>query len=201
MSSSTPDLTIATTAADPPEIAWVHDFKEATALARAQRKPILVDVYQDNCGGCDKLEQETMGDPRVRSAIATRFIPVRLHLYGDREFTRENQVFWTPTILFADRSGRVRYTSVNYLPVPEFLDILDIGEAMVLMRWKGYDEAIALLVGLEYRSPNGPVTDEAIYWRGIAAYFRDGKSPSAAKSEWTELLNRFPNSIWAKRIP
>ncbi len=188
-------------ASAPPAVSWLDNFSEATTLARAQRKPILVDVYQDDCGGCDKLDLETFSDERVQFAIGTRFIPVKLHLFADRAFTRDNQVFWTPTILFADRSGRVRYTSENYLPVPEFLDVLDIGEAMVLMRWKGYDEAIALLAGLEYRSPNGPLTPEAIYWRGIAAYFRDGKSPSAAKSEWTELLNRFPDSIWAKRIP
>ena len=184
-----------------PSISWLDHMGEATALARAQRKPILIDVYQDNCGGCDKLDLETFGDDRVQYAIATRFIPVKLHLSRDRAFMRDNQVFWTPTILFADRSGRVRYTSANYLPAEEFLDILDIGEAMVLMRWKGYDEAIALLAGLEYRSPNGALTPEAIYWRGIAAYFRDGKSSSSANSEWAELLHRFPDSIWAKRIP
>ncbi len=196
MSTTSPDLESTT-----PSVSWIDDFKEATALARAQRKPILVDVYQDNCGGCDKLDRETFSDESVQYAIATRFIPVKLRLFQDRAFTRDNQVFWTPTILFADRSGRVRYTSVNYLPAPEFLDILDIGEAMVLMRWKGYDEAIALLAALEYRSPNGPLTAEAIYWRGTAAYFRDGKSSSSANSEWAELLHRFPDSIWAMRIP
>jgi hypothetical protein len=185
----------------PPEIAWLDDFGAATAQARAQRRPILVDVYQEDCGGCDKLDRETLADPQVRTAIASRFIPVKLHLHRDRAFMRDHQVFWTPTILFADRTGRVRYTSVNYLPAPEFLDILDIGEAMVLMRWRAYDESIALLAALEYRSPSGALTAEAIYWRGVAAYFRDGKSSSSANSEWAELLSRFPDSVWAKRVP
>jgi len=110
-------------------------------------------------------------------------------------------VFWTPTILFADRSGKVRYTSPNFLPVPEFLDVLDIGEAMVGMRWREYDQAIDRLQDVVERSPNGPLTDEAIYWRGIAAYFRDGKSSRPARAEWRELLERFPDSIWAIRIP
>ena len=182
-------------------IAWQHDFTEATARSRAERKPIIVDVYQDNCGGCDKLDDETFAHPEVIDAVAARFVPVKLHLFQDREFTRTNQVFWTPTILFADRSGKVRYTSPNFLPVPEFLDLLDIGEAMVAMRWKGYEQAIGLLTNLRDRSPDGPLTAEAIYWRGIAAYFRDGRSSRSAKAEWAELLERFPDSIWAKRIP
>ncbi len=182
-------------------IDWLHDFTEATNLARAGKKAIVVDVYQDDCGGCDKLDDETFRDPAVIAEISSRFIPVKLDLFQDREFTRPNQVFWTPTILFADRSGKVRYASPNFLPVAEFLDILDIGEALVHMRWKGYDQAIALLNSLRDRTPDGPLTAEAIYWRGIAAYFRDGSSSRSARAEWEELLDRFPASIWAKRIP
>ncbi len=185
----------------PSTINWRTDFAEATTRSRSERKPVVIDVYQDNCSGCDKLDEVTFADPTVIEAVTTRFVPLKLHLFQDREFTRANQVFWTPTILFADRSGKVRYTSVNFLPVPEFLDLLDIGEAMVGMRWKEYETAIARLQDVVDRSPNGALTAEAIYWRGIAAYFRDGKSPRSANTEWTELLERFPDSIWAKRVP
>lgn len=185
----------------PNSIEWLHDRGEAMVRARAERKPVLIDVYQDDCYGCDKLDAVTFSDKRVVHAVTTRFIPLKLHLSQDREFTREHQVFWTPTILFADKSGKVRYTSPNFLPPDEFLDLLDIAEALVLMRWRGYEEAIALLAGLEYRSPNGALTPEAIYWRGVAAYFRDGKSSTSANAEWAELLSRFPDTIWAKRVP
>lgn len=189
------------TATKPITIPWLTSFDEAVKEARSQRKPILVDVYQDNCGGCDKLVDVTFSDARIAAAIVDRFIPAHLHLRKDSAFSRQWQVFWTPTILFADRSGKVRYQSPNFLPPEEFLDLLDIGEALVDMRWKEYDRAISLLAGLEYRSPHGPLTAEAIYWRGIAAYFRDGHSATSAHAEWEELLDRFPDSIWAKRIP
>ena len=182
-------------------IDWHRNLAGAMAVARQHRKPIVIDVYQDNCGGCDKLDEETFEDPRVADAIASRFIPLKLELFQDRDFTRQHQVFWTPTILIADHSGKVRYTSVNYLPPAEFLDILDIGEGMAAMRWKGYDKAIGLFTTVRDRTPDGPLTAEAIYWRGIAAYFRDGKAAASAKTEWTELQERFPDSIWAKRIP
>jgi outer membrane protein assembly factor BamD (BamD/ComL family) len=137
----------------------------------------------------------------VQIAISERFIPLKLHLLNDREHTRQFQVFWTPTILFGDRSGKIRYTSVNFLPPEEFLDIMDIGEALVWMRWRGYDEAIQRLSELEERRPDGPLTAEAMYWRGIAEYFRQGRSSTAANTVWSEIGEQFPGSIWAKRIP
>ncbi|MGC4106697.1 MAG: thioredoxin family protein [Thermomicrobiales bacterium] len=186
----------------PIEISWLHAWDDAIAESRRTKRPILVDVYQDNCFGCDKLVDVTFADPRVAEAIVNRFVPVKLHLMNDRAITREWQVFWTPTVLFGDRSGKIRYTSPNFLPPDDFLDLLDIGEALVAMRWQGYNDAITLLEGLERRSPEGPLTAEAAYWRGIAAYFKAGKSSRAAHAVWdVDLLPRFPESIWAKRIP
>lgn len=182
-------------------IQWLTNFEDAVAQARETKRPILVDVYQDNCGGCERLVAETFGDERVAGEIASRFVPVQLHLRKDTEFVRQWQVFWTPTVLFADRSGKVRYQSPNFLPPAEFLDVMDIGDALVGMRWKQYDEAIARLSGLVERSPQGALTAEAMYWRGIAAYFRDGSSSASAHREWDTLLAQFPDSIWAKRIP
>lgn len=182
-------------------LTWYTDRAEAFAEARRQRKPILIDVYQDDCGGCDKLVDVTFADDAVAEEIRERFIPLKLHLFQDREFTRQHQVFWTPTILIADHSGKVRYTSVNYLPPEEFADVLDIGEGMVAMRWKEYDRSIRHFEAVEARRPDGPMTAEAIYWRGMAAYFRDGKAPAVAKGVWQEIQERFPDSIWAKRQP
>ena len=191
---------LATTPTTTP-LTWFTSREEAFAEARRQRKPILIDVYQDDCSGCDKLDDVTFADAEVVDEIRERFIPLKLHLFGDREFTRQHQVFWTPTILIADHSGKVRYTSVNYLPPAEFADVLDIGEGMVAMRWKEYDRSIGRFEAVESRRPDGPMTAEAIYWRGMATYFREGKAPASAKGVWQEILDRFPDSIWAKRQP
>lgn len=143
----------------------------------------------------------TYPDNRVENAINERFIPVKLHLLEDRQWTRQFQVFWTPTILIGDRSGKIRYTSVNFLPPDEFLDILDIGEALVAMRWRDYDTSIERLIAVEERSPIGPLTPEAIYWLGITEYFRQGRSAAASNAVWKRLVERFPDSIWARRVP
>lgn len=180
-------------------ISWLTDWDEAQAAARAQKKPILIYVYKDNCGSCDRLTADTLSHPDVVREVAERFVPLKLHLFEDRAVVRDWGLFWTPTVLFGDRSGKIRYESINYLPPAEFLDVLDVGEARVAMRWREFDKAIHLLRDVEERHPDGPMTAEAIYWRGMAEYFHEKSSPVAAERVWRELVDKFPDSIWAKR--
>lgn len=182
-------------------INWITDWELAKNEARTQKKPILVDVYQDNCGGCERLANETFTDSTVVDAIASRFIPVTLHLQRDRGIVRDWNLLWTPTVYFADRSGKIRYESMNFVPADMMLDILDIGEAKVAMRWRELDKAIALLGDVEARHPDGPMTAEAIYWRGMAEYFRDGNNPDSSRRLWARIAEKFPNSEWAYRQP
>ena len=49
------------------------------------------------------------------------------------------------------------------------------------------------------RHPDGPLTPEAIYWRGIAAYLKT-RDNAAMYAIWQEILDRFPDSIWARRL-
>ena len=157
-------------------IDWITDWELAKKEARTQKKPIL-------------------------DAIASRFIPVTLHLQRDRGIVRDWNLVWTPTVYFADRSGKIRYESMNFVPADMMLDILDIGEAKVAMRWRELDKAIALLGDVEARHPDGPMTAEAIYWRGMAEYFRDGNNPDSSRRVWARIAEKFPNSEWAYRQP
>jgi hypothetical protein len=142
----------------------------------------------------------TYPDPAVRAAVAARFVPLRLDLFADRAAVRPLNVVWTPTILVADRRGTVHYRSLNYLPPADFLDVLDLGEAAARLRWAEYDRAMALLAAVPARHPDGPLVPEAIYWRGIAAYLKT-RDNDALYAIWDELRRRFPDSIWARRIP
>lgn len=180
-------------------INWLTDWDEAQAAARSQKKAILIYVYQDNCGACDQMKADTFSDPAIIREVNERFVPLQLHLFQDRAVVRAWGLFWTPTVLFGDRSGKIRYESVNYLPAEEFLDVLDIGEARVDMRWKEFGKAIQLLKDVEERHPDGAMTAEAIYWRGMAEYFNEKSSSEASKRVWGELVEKFPDSIWAKR--
>ncbi len=143
----------------------------------------------------------THPDPRVIEAIQTRFIPLQLDLFADpREVLRPLNVIWTPTVLFADRRGTVHYQSVDFLPPELYLTLLDIGEAHVAMHWSRADVAIALLQRAYERDTEGPFAAEALYWWGVATYL---KTRSNAELDRVRrlLLDRFPRSIWAARVP
>lgn len=142
----------------------------------------------------------TYPDSVVRRAVGERFIPLKLDLFADREAVRPLNVVWTPTLLFGDRRGAIHYRSLNFLPPADFLDLLDIGEASTRLRWGEYDRAIALLADVVERDSSAPLAPEAIYLRGIAAYLKthDGALLDAI---WGDLRERFPDSIWTRRIP
>jgi tetratricopeptide (TPR) repeat protein len=142
----------------------------------------------------------TYPDPAVISAVAERFVPLRLDLFRDRAAVRPLNVIWTPTLLFADRRGTVHYESLNFLPPADFLDLLDIGEACVRQRWGEYDRAITLFAAVTDRNPDAPFAAEALYRRGIAIYLKS-RSNREMYAVWQELIDRFPDSIWARRIP
>jgi hypothetical protein len=142
----------------------------------------------------------TYPDARVQTAIADRFVPLRLDLFKDRNAVRPLNVIWTPTLLIADRRGVVHYRSVNYLPPVDFLDMLDIGEANARLRWAEYDRAIELVANVTKRQPDGVFAAEAIYWRGIATYLKTHDNDQMYRI-WQEILDRFPETVWARRIP
>lgn len=142
----------------------------------------------------------TYPDPAVGEAIRQRFVPLRLDLFQDRAAVRPLNVLWTPTLMVADRRGTVHYRSINFLPPTDFLDMLDIGEANARLRWAEYDRAMALLADVTARNPDGPLAPEAIYWRGVAVYLKTHDNDQMY-AIWQEILDRFPASIWAKRIP
>lgn len=181
-------------------ISWLSDWDEALTASRTQRRPLLIDVWKDPCVGCAKLATETYVEPAVQAAINERFVPLRLDLFRDRSVVRPLNVLWTPTLLFADRRGIVHYRSINFLPPADYLDLLDIGEANVRLRWAEYDRTMQLLADVSARHPDGPMAPEAIYWRGIAAYLKTRDNPTMY-AIWQEIRDHHPDSIWALRIP
>ena len=132
----------------------------------------------------------------VLLAVADQAIEEALQLVDlieDRQWTRPFQVFWTPTILIGDRSGKIRYTSVNFLPPEEFLDILDIGEALVAMRWREYDTSIARLGDVDERRPVRVESHDAGHDRPRVCA---GRSHRRAEDGVEDVVERLAGRTW-----
>jgi hypothetical protein len=181
-------------------IDWLHDWDEAFAEARRTNRPVLIVVKkQEDCIGCEQLDAYTYPDPAVRAAITERFVPLRF--YHTDAKVRDLRLLWLPTNFIYDKRGHEHYRSINALKPADFLDVLDIGEALVRMRWAEYGEAVTRLEDAAARSSNGPLRPEALYYLGIARYFRGHHDHAIRDETWAELVREYPDSIWTQRVP
>jgi hypothetical protein len=141
-------------------------------------------------------------DPAVIAAVTAAFVPLRLD-YRDPHL-RELNVVWLPTVLIRDHRGHEHYRLVNAAPPVDFLDVLALGEAHARLkegRSASHARAADVLAGALARRQDGPHHPELLYWLAIAGYFRDDHDGDFRDRVWDELLRRYPDSVWARRVP
>jgi hypothetical protein len=141
----------------------------------------------------------TYPDPAVRAALAARFVALKLDLKDPA--VRQLNLVWLPTLFVADKRGVIHYRSVSSLPPEDLLDVLDLGEAHARLREASYATAERVLAAALARRVDGPLTPELIYWLAIARYYVGHHDPAARDEIWQRLLDDYPDSIWAHRIP
>jgi thiol-disulfide isomerase/thioredoxin len=81
-----------------------NTWDEGVALAKDQKRPILVDVYTDWCKYCKVLEEKVFPDPNVEKELGN-YVTIRVN--GDEfpEIVERYRIQGYPTILFLDKNG------------------------------------------------------------------------------------------------
>jgi len=105
-------------------IQWREDLAEAQAEAAKDKKPLVVVFVAGWCSACAAFERDTLPSPLV-TAMATRFVWVRLDVERNVSLVRTNQVRATPRIDFRDPDGTTRIRISGALPAKEFRGQLD----------------------------------------------------------------------------
>jgi uncharacterized protein YdeI (BOF family) len=74
-------------------INWITSISEAISRARAAQQPIIVFFASPTGETSNFVETNIFGDKRVREALATRFIPVRIDISQQPEVAQKLQVY------------------------------------------------------------------------------------------------------------
>lgn len=88
-------------------IANVDELNQA--LAQANGKPVMLDLYADWCVACKEFEKYTFSDPQVQQALKNSVLlqaDVTRNTAQDAELLKQLQVPGLPTILFFDSAGK-----------------------------------------------------------------------------------------------
>lgn len=186
----------------------VHWFEqahaaEAIAASRESGKPLFIDFFAINCKGCEKLEATTYLDTRVAAALNDRFIPVMYNGWQpDENFERLNgnaMYAFSPLLVTRAADGTELRRTTGYLPPEDMLLELELGLSFHALHRRDWESAFETLDAAVQKYANAKNLPEALWWRGVAAYRRSGKSLMAIAEAWAPLVREYPGTVWADR--
>jgi len=118
--------------------AWFDDWNTGMAVARKEKKPVVVDFFSDGCGACKAMHENVFTDAAVKERLAPSWVCISVNTsHGwksgvwDGESMRYSglakhfRVRGVPTFLFIDREGTPVQSVVGYKNAELFCDILD----------------------------------------------------------------------------
>ena len=149
-------------------VKWMT-FDEATKKAKAEKRPIFIDVYTDWCGWCKVMDKNTFSDPKVAKLLNEKFYAVKFNaeqrediLFNGTTFKfvesgrsgyhqlaaalLNNQLSY-PTVVFLDEEFKMIQPLAGYRQAPEFHKIAQfIGEGHYKsVKWNDWES--------RYKSP------------------------------------------------
>lgn len=114
------------------------DLREDIAEAAQDGRRVMLYFWQDACAPCEELVDVTFRDPGIVARLQRDFMPVALHIRGDREVTwidgrtmSEKRfagmlgVWGTPTLIFLDEHGGVALRLAGYVSPAQLAPVLE----------------------------------------------------------------------------
>jgi hypothetical protein len=146
------------------------------------------------------MDTVTYPDEQVSEFFAENFEAVQVHI-GEkdpaiRETIRKYRMLWAPAYVVLDERGEEVRRFIGYQPPRNFVAELRIGLGKAHILHRRNDEAFQQFRAAADLEPPAPVSDEGVYWAGIAIHYRDKTSLDSLHLYWRELERRFPHSRW-----
>lgn len=141
----------------------------------------------------------TYPDPRVQEEINKHFVPVQFNVVEQPDVMDRFNTPWTPTLIIQDAEGREYRRSQGYLDAARFIAEVALARLVSAIDRRDYQEAVARIDEVIDRTQGDPAREpEALYWAAVARY-KASDDPSRLVEGWNTLLDRFPDSEWARK--
>jgi uncharacterized protein YyaL (SSP411 family) len=105
-------------------VAWQPDLPTAHRVSKQTGRPMLLVFGATWCGYCRKLEQETLGDPRMAAYVNAAFVPVRVDLDRDRKAAEFLKVEAVPATIILSPGIELVARYDGYAPVTSYAQVL-----------------------------------------------------------------------------
>jgi thiol-disulfide isomerase/thioredoxin len=184
-------------------IAWhgQGDVEDALERARREDRAVLVDFWSPGCKGCQAYERETYPDADVAAFLNERFVAIKYNTHQPsadlKRLTGTTALLWTPTLVVLTPQLREVRRMVGFLSPDELLAELGIALGLADLARQRYPEAAARFAPVAHTDL--PTAAEALYWLGVAEFYRGGKSIAPLAPHWRAIGERFPESTWWTR--
>lgn len=141
----------------------------------------------------------TYPNPEVVSFLNAHFVPVQFNVVEDPGAMERFNSAWTPTIIVQDADGKEHRRSQGYLDPKRFLAEMALGLLKDAVDRGDYADAKQRVADATRLTQGDPEREpEAKYWASVADY-KSTNNPANLMKGWNELLDRYPESEWAKR--
>lgn len=114
------------------------DLREDVAEAAVDGKRVILYFYQDGCPYCEKLIKTNFTQRDIVAKTRKNFDVIAINMWGDntvtdlqgrevseKQFSVEQKIQFTPTLLFLDERGGVALRVNGYYPPHKFMTALD----------------------------------------------------------------------------
>ena len=140
----------------------------------------------------------TYPNPEVARYVHDHFVPVQYNVAERPQAIDQFNSAWTPTLIVQDVEGREYRRSLGYLDPHRFLGEMALARLVASVNRRDFasptgTDALDRTKGDTAREP------EALYFASVAAY-KAANDVDKLLEGWNRLLDRFPESDWAKKI-
>jgi hypothetical protein len=145
--------------------------------------------------------KRTWSDEGVQQILEAEFVPVQINALEHEEAMQQPLLaFWTPTLIALCLDGNIHRKWMGFLPPHEFLGEVALARVAYAMARQDFDEAHRLAQeATQWTQGDTLRHSESLYWQAVAAY-KASENQDLLIAGWKDLLGRFPDSEWAKRV-